>query len=160
MKSYIRVMSSMNFYEVLGVQKSAPAEEIKKAYRKLAKRYHPDVNQGSQEAARKFQEVQQAYEVLSDPAARESYDNGGRSGGTQRGNEAETRGRSSSRHKGKMRGEPFDPSKMEEQFSQFFGFSSQDKSASKGGGSHSAKDGPIPTNQTFERFFGIRKGKS
>lgn len=153
-------MSSTNYYQVLGVQKSAPAEEIKRAFRKLAKRYHPDVNQGSQEAARKFREVQQAYEVLSDPEARRSYDNGVRSGGAQRGKEAEARGRSGMRQDGNMRGEPFDPSRAEEQFSQFFGFTSQGKSAAKGENTRSAKDGPIPTNQTFEQFFGIRKGKS
>ncbi|MEK4114944.1 DnaJ domain-containing protein [Paenibacillus sp. FSL W8-0919] len=149
----------MNFYKVLGVEPSATAADIKQAYRKLAKRYHPDVNQGSEEAARKFREVQQAYEVLADPAAREKYDTRGRAGESRRSNEAGGRGSGGSRGAGDRHGEPFDPSRMEEQFSQFFGFSPRDKSVPKDGSPRAGKEGPIDTNQTFERFFGIRKGK-
>ncbi len=61
-------------YEVLGVSKSATADEIKKAYRKLAHRYHPDRNPGDREAEEKFKEVQNAYDILSDPAKRANYD--------------------------------------------------------------------------------------
>ena len=65
---------SKDFYETLGVAKSASQDEIKKAYRKLAVKYHPDKNQGDKEAEEKFKEIAQAYEVLSDPDKRQRYD--------------------------------------------------------------------------------------
>ena len=64
-----------DYYEVLGVAKNATDEEIKKAYRKLAKKYHPDANpDNKQEAEAKFKEVNEAYEVLSDSQKRQMYD--------------------------------------------------------------------------------------
>ena len=65
---------SKDYYDILGVKKSATAEEIKKAYRKLAVKYHPDKNQGDKQAEEKFKEVSRAYEILSDPAKRKQYD--------------------------------------------------------------------------------------
>ena len=64
----------MNLYEVLGLDKSASKEEIKKAYRKLAMKYHPDRNSGDAEAEKKFKEVNEAYSTLSDDAKRQQYD--------------------------------------------------------------------------------------
>lgn len=61
-------------YEVLGVQKSATEAEIKSAYRKLAKKYHPDMNPGDKEAEEKFKDVNDAYAILSDPEKRKKYD--------------------------------------------------------------------------------------
>ncbi len=66
-----------NYYEILGVAKDASEDDIKKAYRKLARELHPDVNKAKDAPAR-FQQVQDAYEVLSDPAKRADYDRGGR----------------------------------------------------------------------------------
>ncbi|MEV8636081.1 molecular chaperone DnaJ [Streptosporangium sp. NPDC051023] len=63
-----------DYYAVLGVPKTATAEEIKKAYRKLARQYHPDANQGSTETEAKFKEVSEAYDVLSDTKRRKEYD--------------------------------------------------------------------------------------
>lgn len=69
-----------DYYDVLGVSKSADATEIKKAYRKLAMKYHPDKNQGDKEAEEKFKEINEAYEVLSDETKRRNYDQFGHEG--------------------------------------------------------------------------------
>ena len=69
-----------DYYEVLGVPKDASADQIKSAYRKLAMKWHPDRNQGSEEAKAKFQEASEAYEVLSNPEKRQRYDQFGHQG--------------------------------------------------------------------------------
>src|SRR6516165_8516774 len=69
-----------DYYEVLGVARDAGAEEIKRAYRKLAMQYHPDRNVGDQEAEQKFKEAAEAYEVLRDAEKRQRYDRYGHAG--------------------------------------------------------------------------------
>lgn len=72
--------SKRDYYEILGVQKSSTPEDIKKAYRKLAIKYHPDKNQGNKEAENKFKEATEAYEILSDTKKRSQYDRFGHQG--------------------------------------------------------------------------------
>ena len=67
-------MKFIDYYKVLGINRDATQEEIKKAYRKLARKYHPDVNPNNKDAKVKFQEINEAYEVLSDPEKRKKYD--------------------------------------------------------------------------------------
>lgn len=82
-------MANRDYYEVLGLQKGASDDEIKKAFRKLAIKYHPDKNKGNAEAEEKFKEINEAYQVLSDPEKKSNYDqfgtadfNGGGFGGS------------------------------------------------------------------------------
>lgn len=70
-----------DYYKILGLNKNATEDEIKKAYRKLAKKWHPDKNRDNPKAEEKFKEIQEAYEILSDPKKKETYDFGGSNGG-------------------------------------------------------------------------------
>jgi molecular chaperone DnaJ len=73
-------MAKRDYYEVLGISKGASADEIKKAYRKMAIKFHPDKNPGNQEAEEKFKEAAEAYEVLSDDNKKARYDQYGHAG--------------------------------------------------------------------------------
>jgi len=110
-----------DYYEILGIERSASADEIKKAYRKQALKYHPDRNPGDKEAEEKFKEVSAAYEVLSDENKRHQYD--------RFGHDAYTRG-----HRPTAGGDPFDI------FSQVFGGSIFDTFF--GGGDPHTQAGP------------------
>src|SRR3954466_12441436 len=84
-------MAKRDYYEVLGIERTVTVEEIKKSYRKLAVKFHPDKNPGDKTAEEKFKELSEAYEILSDPQKRALYDQHGhaafdrRSGGVPRG---------------------------------------------------------------------------
>jgi len=71
-------MAFIDYYKILGIEKTATQEEIKKAYRKLARKYHPDLNPNDKEAEKKFKEINEAQEVLSDPENRKKYDKYGK----------------------------------------------------------------------------------
>src|ERR1051326_7106108 len=71
-------MAFVDYYHTLGIDKNATPEEIKKAYRKLARKYHPDLNPNDKEANKKFQQINEANEVLSDPEKRKKYDQYGK----------------------------------------------------------------------------------
>jgi molecular chaperone DnaJ len=137
---------SRDYYELLEVDRGATPEQIKKAYRKLAVKYHPDKNAGDKGAEEKFKEVSAAYEILSDPQKRQQYD--------QYGHDAFTRGRRS----GGSTGDPFDI------FSQVFGGSIFDSFFSGGGGGRNP-NGPQPGNDLRydlqidfeEAVFGVDK---
>src|SRR5947199_6565819 len=70
----------MDFYIVLGVDREASVGDIKRAYKRLARRYHPDINPGDRTAAAHFRAIAEAYETLSDPERRRRYDSGGHAG--------------------------------------------------------------------------------
>ena len=140
-------MASKDYYEVLGVDKTASDDEIKRAFRKLAVKYHPDRNQGDKEAEAKFKEINEAYQILSDSEKRAKYDQfgsaafdgtGGFSGGGFSGFDG------------------FDMGGFGDIFDSFFG---------GGGGSSRRRNGPVRGNDieytlnlTFgEAIFGVEK---
>jgi DnaJ-class molecular chaperone len=75
-----RVIRAEDYYQLLGVDRNAPADEIKKKYRKLAMKYHPDRNKGDKNAEEKFKKISKAYSVLSDEKQRKVYDQFGEEG--------------------------------------------------------------------------------
>ncbi len=146
-----------DYYQVLGVGRDAQSTEIKQAYRQLAKRYHPDRNQGSEEATQRFKQIHEAYEVLSNETTRQDYD--AKSARTTSGQQAQQRQKTQSETKGRTSTNPasFNAEQMRKQFDQFFGY--QDKSKAE---STKSKDGqnaknPLDTSAMFDRYFGTKK---
>src|SRR6266566_2512827 len=77
LQSAICNLQCMDFYLILGVDRGATPAEIKRAYKRLARKYHPDINPGDRMAAAQFRQIAEAYETLSDPDRRRRYDAGG-----------------------------------------------------------------------------------
>ena len=124
----------MNYYQILGLQRDVSQEEIKKAYRRIAKQYHPYSNPGNREAEKKFKEASEAYEVLSNEEKRENYDH-------------------------KLIAEQ--KKSTGESFANFFGFRPSDSKTDEGKNrkTSNTKTNPLDTTEMFERYMGIRNPK-
>lgn len=79
MQGVMILAGNRDYYEILGISRNANENEIKRAYRRLAKKYHPDTNPGNQQAEKKFKEITEAYDILSDPEKKKLYDQFGHS---------------------------------------------------------------------------------
>lgn len=136
------------FYQVLGVKRDAGADEIKKAYRALAKKLHPDLNPGDKAAEAKFKEINDAYQTLSDPQKRKAYD-------------AEQSAATSGPRKAARPAQASGPARvdfanMQQNFSQFFGFDAR-TGAVTDEEKLTGKKNPLDTTDLFERFMGFKK---
>lgn len=158
----------MDYYSILGVSEHASEDEIKKRYRELAKKYHPDGNPGDQEAEKRFKDAGEAYGVLGDKEKRSAYDKeraslhmgggkygwkyGGAGGGT--GNRNKKAGADSGPSMG-----GFDFNHTAANFERFFGFNPKtgqvdgDKLNQK----KKTKTNPIDVTEMFERYMGMKK---
>ncbi len=111
-------MEYIDYYKILGLDKNASTDDIRKAYRKLARKHHPDLNPNDKEAHKKFQQVNEANEVLSDPAKRKKYDQYGKD--WQHADEFEKMRQQQGRSQSANRGETFSGDFGGDDFSDFF----------------------------------------
>lgn len=144
-----------DLYSVLGVSQSASEDEIKKAYRKLSKKYHPDANPGNKEAEERFIEVSEAYATLEDQEKRKAYD---------KTLEKDVQGEKAGKANKASRGNTASPadinfSNMEEQFAQFFGFNPKNGKVDedKMNPNKKKRTNPLDATDMFERYMGIKK---
>lgn len=142
-----------DLYQILGVRQDSDMKAIKTAYRKLAKKYHPDTNQGNPNAEMRFKEVTEAYEILSDEVKREAYnrkiDESNAQPRSQHHNGTKARSTGArAASTGNMKND------LENQFEQFFGYNpkTKEKTAAKKGGKN-----PMDTSDLFGSFFNMGK---
>lgn len=124
-------MKFIDYYKILGLDKKADQNQIKKAYRKLARKYHPDVNPNDKEAEHKFKEINEANEVLGDPEKRKKYDKYGKDWqhADQFENAQRSSGRPSGSYGGQTRSQQFEGSDFSDFFESMFGGSGGFRSA-------------------------------
>lgn len=138
-------------YEILGVDRNATQDQIKLAYRKLSKKHHPDVSGGNKESEKIFLEVQEAYKVLKDQAAKEAYD--ARLDGVHQDWGSKQANEKQSTHQQTTGTKPdFNMDNIEKNFEHFFGFNPKTKEMSSTL-EKKAKKNPLDTTDLFERFF-------
>ena len=144
----------MNYYQILGLQRDVSQEEIKKAYRRIAKQYHPDSNPGNREAEKKFKEASEAYEVLGNEEKRKNYDH---KPPTVSYNQTQP---NPAENKTTVK-QPFPFFSTEESFEHFFGFCPLDNKTDSGKNrkTSNTKTNPLDTTEMFERYMGIRNPK-
>lgn len=144
-----------NYYNVLGVSQTATEEELKSAYRKLAKRYHPDSHPNDAECEIRFREINEAYNVLGDPLKRKKYDeeNCRNKSGEMSGQHKEQREQGGQK-KGSSQ---VDFENIYRNFEQFFGFHPQTKEVTNEEKLKPKSANPLDTTDIFERFMGIKR---
>jgi DnaJ-class molecular chaperone len=137
------------YYEVLKLQQNASLEDIKKAYRKLAKKYHPDINPGNKEAEERFKEINEAYNTLGNESLKKAYDDrlhGKRDNDPSQSNKNKKESRESTKgYSGNI-----DLDNIEKSFERFFGFNPKtgEKTVKK-----ENKTNPLDTSDLFYRYF-------
>lgn len=148
-------------YKILGVSRAAGEDEIKKAYRKLAKKYHPDLNRGDKAAEIKFKEVGEAYQILGNKSARRDYDRQAGREEAKKQRKAASSGQGNTRPAG---GAAFDignmAPKMAAGFENFFGFDPKTGEITreeKLNVNSKKKKNPLDMTAMFENFMGFKK---
>lgn len=147
----------LDYYQILGVNERASEEEIKKAYRRIAKKYHPDANHDDERSIRKFKEAAEAYAVLGDQEKRQLYDKEKTTAAGVGGTKNTKKG--PEKTDGRQPAPDFDFRNMSGSFEQFFGFAPK---SSKTDGQRlnpnkKTETDPLDMTEMFERYMGIKK---
>ncbi|EKQ51002.1 MULTISPECIES: DnaJ domain-containing protein [unclassified Clostridium] len=143
-----------DYYKILNISTEASKDEIKKAFRSLAKKYHPDRNKNDTDALRKFQEVNEAYEVLNNEDSRRKYEQEFfKAKNTREANSTDNRSNNSSNKKYQDKGESIE--NLNKYFESFFGFNANSNNINKD--KLQNKKNPMDTSKMFESFFNIKK---
>lgn len=141
------------YYELLGVGREASEEEIKKAYRKLARKYHPDVNPGNKEAEERFKKINEAYSTLGDEALRKKYDD--QLDGINQKHSAQGKSPAGNEKKQSTKGQSrIDLEDVEKRFEDFFGFNPKTKETSI---KKDNKKNPMDATDFFDKYFTPKK---
>lgn len=143
-----------NYYEILEVSKDATREEIKKAFRKLAKKYHPDTNVNDATLTEKFHEINEAYNVLSDEKLRNEYDDKLVNKGSKREDQKSKRGNGNQGAKATDIKSAME--NLNAQFENFFGFNANSSEVKEDFLNKDPKN-PLDTSQIFNSFFSTKK---
>ena len=143
-----------DFYQILGVAESATEDELKQAYRKLAKKFHPDSHPGDKECEKRFQEISEAYSILSDSEKRKQYDSHRQEEPHEKAaytNTGRKQATESTQHT------KVDFENVYKSFEQFFGFHPDSKDITNEKKLNPNAGNPLDTTDMFERFMGIKR---
>lgn len=135
----------IDYYRILGISEQADEEQIKQAYRKLAKKYHPDLNPNNPEAEAKFKDVVEAYETLGDAEKRKKYD--------LKRNKAGERNANGSRQTAKTPDMNINMGNFTKDMERYFGFSFNGKDAGQAKGAEAKKKNPLDVTEMFEAYM-------
>lgn len=135
-----------NYYDILEISQKATKEEIQKAFRKFAKKYHPDVNKGNLKNEERFKEIKEAYEILKDEKKRKQYDE------SIKLNKIHEKTKT---HNKNTQNVSFDFSEVKNSFESFFGFDAKTGEIKKE--EKLKTKNPIDTTSLFEKFMGFKK---